>query len=119
MFLVHWKGQTPEEATWEKYEDLWQFKDKIQEFLQQCVAVVASWGGGDCDVPPSIQAERHPMRQPAGAREQTDHAGQQPRGPAAVEEAAVTTVSAVTHGSGAAVSSVSSLWEACADHGAD
>ena len=29
MFLVHSKGQTLEEATWEKYEDLWQFKDKI------------------------------------------------------------------------------------------
>ena len=128
MFLVHWKGQTPEEATWEKYEDLWQFKDKIQELLQQCVAVVASWGGGDCDVLPSIQANRHPTRQPTGARGQADHAGQQPRGPAAGEETAVTTVlavtavttvTAVTHGSGAAVSSVSSLWEACADHGAD
>ncbi|XP_070057909.1 uncharacterized protein [Nicotiana tomentosiformis] len=32
MFLVHWKGQSPEEATWERYEDLWQFKDKIREF---------------------------------------------------------------------------------------
>ena len=55
MFLVHWKGQTPEEATWEKYEDLWQFKDKVQEFLQRCVAVVASLGGGDCDVSPLFQ----------------------------------------------------------------
>ena len=118
MFLVHWKGQTPVEATWEKYKDLWQFKDKIQEFLQQCVAVVASWGGGDCDVPPSIQAERHPTRQPAGAAgagEQADHAGQQPRGPAAAEEAAVsavmavTAVSAVTLVSGAAVTGVTSL----------
>ena len=74
-----------------------------------------------CDVPPSIQAERHPTRQPAGAagaREQADHAGQQPRGPAAAEEAAVTTVSAgtavtavtaVTLVSGAAVSGVTSL----------
>ena len=91
---------------------MWQFKDKIQEFLQQCVAVVASWGGGDCDVPPSIQAERHPTRQPAGAAgagEQADHAGQQPRGPAAVEEAAVTAVSAVTIVSGAAVTGVTSL----------
>ena len=100
MFLVHWKGQTPEEATWEKYEDLWQFKDKIQEFLQQCVAVVASWGGGDCDVPPSNKAERHPTRLPAvgatGARGQTAQASQQARGPATVEETAVTTVSAVT-----------------------
>ena len=118
MFLVHWKGQTPVEATWEKYKDLWQFKDKIQELLQQCVAVVASWGGGDCDVPPSIQAERHPTRQPtgaAGAGEQADHAGQQPRGPAAAEEAAVsavmavTAVSAVTLVSGAAVTGVTSL----------
>ena len=46
MFLVHWKWQTPEEATWEKYEDLWQFKDKVQEFLQQCATVVASSSGG-------------------------------------------------------------------------
>ena len=132
MFLVHWKGQTPEEATWEKYEDLWQFKGKIQEFLQQCVAVVASWGGGDCDVPPSIQAERHPTRLQVvgatGAKGQTAQASQQPRGQAEVKETAVTTVSAVTvvtavtavtHGSRAAVLSVSSLWEACADHGAD
>ena len=52
MFLVHWKGQTLEEDTWEKYEDLWKFKDKVQEFLQQCVTVVASSGGGACDVPP-------------------------------------------------------------------
>ncbi|XP_070049331.1 uncharacterized protein [Nicotiana tomentosiformis] len=33
MFLVHWKGQSPEEAIWERYEDLWQFKDKIREFM--------------------------------------------------------------------------------------
>ena len=81
-----------------------------------------------CDVPPSIQAERHPTRQPAGAAgagEQTDHAGQQPRGPAAAEEAAVsavttvTAISAVTTVSGAAVTGVTSLWEACGDHGAD
>ncbi|OIT02964.1 putative mitochondrial protein [Nicotiana attenuata] len=29
MFLIHWKWQSREEATWEQYEDLWQFKDKI------------------------------------------------------------------------------------------
>ncbi|XP_070026347.1 uncharacterized protein [Nicotiana sylvestris] len=53
MFLVHWKGQSPEEATWERYEDLWQFKDKIREFMQQhCAAVVAILGGGECDDPP-------------------------------------------------------------------
>ena len=78
-----------------------------------------------CDVPPSIQAERHPMRQPAGAGEQADQAGQQPRGTAAAEEAAVSAVMAVTAGSavtlvsGAAVTEVTSLWEACGDHGAD
>ena len=33
MFLVHWKGQFPEEATWEKYDDLWQFKDQVREFF--------------------------------------------------------------------------------------
>ena len=100
---------------------MWQFKNKIQEFLQQRIAVVASLGGGDCDVPPSIQAERHPTRQPAGAAgagEKAYHAGQQPRGPAAAEEAAITTVSAitvvtavtaVTLVSGAAVSGVTSL----------
>ncbi|XP_049389049.1 uncharacterized protein LOC125853412 [Solanum stenotomum] len=52
MFLVHWKGQSPDEATYEKYEDLWQFKDQVLEFMQQCAAVVASLGGGACDVPP-------------------------------------------------------------------
>ena len=68
-----------------------------------------------CDVPPSIQAERHPTRQPtgaAGAGKQADHAGQQPRGPAAAEEAAITIVTAataVTLVSGAAVSGVTSL----------
>ena len=97
---------------------MWQFKDKIQEFLQQCVVVIASLGGGDCDAPPSIQAGRHPTRLPAGARGQTAQAGQQPRGPTEVEETVVTTVlvvtavtavTAVTLGSGAAVSGVSSL----------
>lgn len=33
MFLVHLKGQTSEEAIWERYEDLRQFKDQIREFL--------------------------------------------------------------------------------------
>ena len=51
-------------------------------------------------------------RQPAGAagaREQADYAGQQPRGSAAAEETTVTTVSAVTLVSGAAVTGVTSL----------
>ncbi|XP_075100175.1 uncharacterized protein LOC142176421 [Nicotiana tabacum] len=29
MFLIHWKGKSLEEATWERYEDLWQIKYKI------------------------------------------------------------------------------------------
>ena len=55
-----------------------------------------------CDVPSSLQAKRHPTRQPTGAagaagiREQADHASQQPRRLAADEETVVTTVSAVT-----------------------
>ena len=49
------------------------------------------------------------MRQPAGAGEQANHTGQQPRRPAAAEEAAVTAVSAVTLVSGAAVTEVTSL----------
>ena len=73
-----------------------------------------------CGVPPSIQAERHPTRQPAiGSRGQAAQAGQQAKGQATVGEAAVITVSTVTAvtavtaatpGGGAAVTS---LEEAC------
>ncbi|XP_070054720.1 uncharacterized protein [Nicotiana tomentosiformis] len=57
MFLIHWKGQSPEEATWERFEDLWQFKDKIREFMQQhCAVVVATLGGGECDDSPCHHA---------------------------------------------------------------
>ena len=53
MFLMHWKGKTPEEATWEKYEDLWHFRDQVREFLQQQYAeVVASSCGAEFHVPP-------------------------------------------------------------------
>lgn len=49
-FLVHWKGQSPDEATWESYEDLWQFRDRVRRFmqqqLQQCAEDAASSGGG-------------------------------------------------------------------------
>ncbi|OIT37106.1 hypothetical protein A4A49_55935, partial [Nicotiana attenuata] len=31
-FLVHWKGKSPEEDLG-MYEDLWQFKDKIPDFM--------------------------------------------------------------------------------------
>ncbi|PHT91027.1 hypothetical protein T459_06140 [Capsicum annuum] len=52
QFLVHWKGQSPEEASWEKYEDLWPFKEKVHKYLQLCgAAVVAKSGGGECDAP--------------------------------------------------------------------
>ncbi|KAF3648514.1 hypothetical protein FXO38_18146 [Capsicum annuum] len=52
QFLVHWKGQSPEEASWEKYEDLWPFKEKVHKYLQLCgAAVVVKSGGGECDAP--------------------------------------------------------------------
>ena len=52
QFLVHWKGTAPEEATWEKYEDLWQFRDKVHRYMQlYSVGVVASSGGGACPAP--------------------------------------------------------------------
>ena len=70
MFLIHWKGQTPEEATWEKYEDLWQFKDKVQEFLQRCITLVASLSGGDCDILPHFQPN---SQQPGGAGPSLQH----------------------------------------------
>lgn len=54
QFLVHWKGQSPEEASWEKYEDLWQFKDEVHKYLHMCgAAVVANSGGGECTAPPA------------------------------------------------------------------
>ena len=33
-FLIHWKGMYESEASWEKGATLWQFEDKIQEYLQ-------------------------------------------------------------------------------------
>ncbi|XP_070045808.1 uncharacterized protein [Nicotiana tomentosiformis] len=60
MFLVHWKGQSPEEATWERYEDLWQFKDKIREFMQQhYAAVIAILGGGSVMTRHVIMPHKH------------------------------------------------------------
>ena len=84
MFLVHWKGQTPEEATWEKYEDLWQFNGKVQEFLQRCVAVVASLSGGDCDILPHFQpSSQHPDG--AGSSSQHPDGAGNPGDPRVVE----------------------------------
>ncbi|OIT34800.1 hypothetical protein A4A49_11859 [Nicotiana attenuata] len=52
QFLVHWKGQSPKEASWEKYEDLWQFKDQVHNYLKLCgAAVVAISSGGECADP--------------------------------------------------------------------
>ena len=52
QFLVHWKGTAPEEATLEKYEDLWQFRDKVHNYFQFCsVGVVVKSGGGACTAP--------------------------------------------------------------------
>lgn len=57
MFIVHRKGQSRKETTWERYEDLWKFKDKTRKFIQQqCVAVVTTSGGGECDDPPCHHA---------------------------------------------------------------
>lgn len=53
MFLVHQKRQSPKEATWEWYVNFQQFKDKIQEFLQQqCIVVVITTGWEECHNPP-------------------------------------------------------------------
>uniref|UniRef100_M1DYV0 Polyprotein n=1 Tax=Solanum tuberosum TaxID=4113 RepID=M1DYV0_SOLTU len=55
QFLIHWKGTAPEEATWEKYEDLWQFRNKVHSYLQVCGAgVVAKSGGGACTTPEGV-----------------------------------------------------------------
>ncbi|XP_070015293.1 uncharacterized protein [Nicotiana sylvestris] len=46
-----------EETTWERYKDMWKFKDKIREFMQQHYAViVAILGRGECDDPPCHHA---------------------------------------------------------------
>lgn len=49
MFLVRWKAQSQWRplGTWERYQDLWQFKDKIQKFMQQHCAVVIAISSGD------------------------------------------------------------------------
>ena len=55
QFLVHWKGTAPEKVTWEKYEDLCQFRDKVHNYLQLCgVGVVAKSGGGACTAPQGV-----------------------------------------------------------------
>ena len=36
FYHVHWEGQPPEEATWEKYTMLWQFEDQLPSSQIQC-----------------------------------------------------------------------------------
>jgi len=43
-FLVHWKGQSQAEATWEKDIKLWQFEEHIWDYLTR--ASSSSGGGG-------------------------------------------------------------------------
>ncbi|KAM3340892.1 hypothetical protein P3S68_028527 [Capsicum galapagoense] len=70
QFLVHWKGQLPEEASWEKYEDLWPFKEQVYKYLHLCgAAVVAKSGGGECD------ALRHYSLNSSRFRHNSEHFG--------------------------------------------
>jgi len=43
-FLVHWKGQSEAEATWERDINLWQFEEHIRDYLTR--ASSSSGGGG-------------------------------------------------------------------------
>ncbi|KAH0653730.1 hypothetical protein KY289_031408 [Solanum tuberosum] len=81
QFLVHWKGTTSEEATWEKYEDLWQFRDKFHSYLQVCGAgVIAKSGGGACITPQgatlnfgSFEGEANSCCASAGLKRRVDY----------------------------------------------
>ena len=58
----------------DRVRELMVARQNSTSILSQCDAVVASCGGGDCDIPPIIQAERHqPVQLVAHAREQAGH----------------------------------------------
>nr|XP_033512298.1 uncharacterized protein LOC108945330 [Nicotiana tomentosiformis] len=54
QFLVRWKGQPPEEASWEKYEALWPFKDQVHDYLNHCGAAVVAISSGGVRTAPHI-----------------------------------------------------------------
>lgn len=33
-YLIHWKGKPRDQATWERTEDLWQFQDRLEQYLK-------------------------------------------------------------------------------------
>ena len=77
QFLVHWKGTTPEEATWEKYEDLLQFRDKVHQYLQLCgVGVAANSGGGACTAPQNGTLKSNIFNKAAASHQRSE--GQEP-----------------------------------------
>ena len=45
-FLVHWKGKARADAVWEKAKDLWQFDDRIDDYLKTVSMRASSSRGG-------------------------------------------------------------------------
>ena len=47
-YLIHWKGTSVSEASWEKGATLWQFEDQINEYvrLKSTRMTTTSSGGG-------------------------------------------------------------------------
>ena len=43
-FLVHWKGQSEAEATWDRDINLWQFEKHIRDYLMRASSS-SGWGG--------------------------------------------------------------------------
>nr|XP_033513994.1 uncharacterized protein LOC117278617 isoform X1 [Nicotiana tomentosiformis]XP_033513998.1 uncharacterized protein LOC117278617 isoform X2 [Nicotiana tomentosiformis] len=87
QFLVRWKGQPIERATWEKYEALWPFKDQVHDYLNRCGAeVVAISSGGECSDPhifrPNLLPKELPNEPNLGAKDQKvfAHGGNNPTG---------------------------------------
>ena len=68
MFLVHWKGQSDKNNTWETLEDLHECKDKLRDFYTK----QANTQGGTTqskvrkpNIPNSTEHETAPARRPA------------------------------------------------------